>query len=491
MRPLALNAACLALLLAGELVCVALQSIHLVFSFAWRWQRGRALALCHELLVAAHLLVAADLTCCCAFLDAPCLSGVMLSAAWSWRLWANAPLCLVALASARGPLAPLALPEAFLAALCTPWALGALGPCWDAVALADVAFFLARGLAGIVGDIRHRHSELTRLSVLDAVGTVPVGILVMDGLGRALLLNDAMRGLLADLGLPGDLGDLAGTWDGLSLAARDPSLARGLDAGEGERLVLDAPDGRVLLVKRVFDLGPRADVGVFFLDVTDLDAATRELECANDELARTAELLEQKVADVEKIARQAAYLRMRARVHDVVGQRLSIMQRYLEAGRTDDASVAELSVLLSSVARDLHGPAEGGPQAELDAVVAAFSLVDVEVGVDGALPHDARAAGVLVRVVREAATNACRHAQARRVRVVLGTRPGDGGAGAAVATLRVTNDGRAPEGPVREGGGIPGMRRAVEGAGGRLAVRLWPEFSIEAELPLGRGGGHD
>ncbi len=37
---------------------------------------------------------------------------------------------------------------------------------------------------------------------------------------------------------------------------------------------------------------------------------------------------------------------MRARVHDVIGQRLSILHRYLEEGRLDDESLEQIDPLL-------------------------------------------------------------------------------------------------------------------------------------------------
>lgn len=124
----------------------------------------------------------------------------------------------------------------------------------------------------------------------------------------------------------------------------------------------------MLLLKRIdgleIDLPAKAisAVGVFSLDVTELDAATRELEGANEELVRIGQQLEERIAEVESIAEQAAYLRMRARVHDVVGQRLSIFQRYLESGRADQGSVEELTRLANSIVQDLR--AQDGPDAE-------------------------------------------------------------------------------------------------------------------------------
>ena len=90
------------------------------------------------------------------------------------------------------------------------------------------------------------------------------------------------------------------------------------------------------------------------LDVTEAARANAALAKTNRELEEAATELRMRLADIERVAQASAYLSMRSRVHDVIGQRLSILHRYLEMGMTDPASVAELEQLLSSVMVDLR-----------------------------------------------------------------------------------------------------------------------------------------
>ena len=46
----------------------------------------------------------------------------------------------------------------------------------------------------------------------------------------------------------------------------------------------------------------------------------------------------------------------------------------------------------------------------------------------------------------------------------------------------LTNDGRAPDGPVREGSGLCALRRQVEAAGGRMRIESTPRFALILEL---------
>ena len=50
-------------------------------------------------------------------------------------------------------------------------------------------------------------------------------------------------------------------------------------------------------------------------------------------------------------------------------------------------------------------------------------------------------------------------------------------------TLTVTDNGIPPAGPIREGGGIGGMRRRVRQLGGRMELYTVPRFRIELSVP--------
>ena len=66
------------------------------------------------------------------------------------------------------------------------------------------------------------------------------------------------------------------------------------------------------------------------LDVTEYAHAHDRLAQANHLLELAGQEPVPRSKKLKKVADNAAYLRMRARVHDVIGQRLSILHRYLE-----------------------------------------------------------------------------------------------------------------------------------------------------------------
>ena len=112
----------------------------------------------------------------------------------------------------------------------------------------------------------------------------------------------------------------------------------------------------------------------------------------------------------------------------------------------------------------------------LGALVEAARAVGVAVTAEGPQPAaDSPAAALLLHAAHECLTNTVRHAGGTALHISL-SREG----GRLVAVL--TNDGRAPDGPVREGGGLSALRRQVEASGGRMRIESAPRFALILEL---------
>lgn len=126
--------------------------------------------------------------------------------------------------------------------------------------------------------------------------------------------------------------------------------------------------------------------------------------------------------------RDEALRHMKARVHDTIGQRLSILHRYLEDDDAEEKGLSQVIALLRSIVDDLASPEDPSSAEdralELASIKSAFSLVGIALEVTGGLPSDEAVAQAFVQVIREASTNAAKHAQAQRITVALSERDG-------------------------------------------------------------------
>ena len=214
------------------------------------------------------------------------------------------------------------------------------------------------------------------------------------------------------------------------------------------------------------------------------EADVTEEETLNNAIARTNELLAtanrelaESLADVRTVALADALRKMRSRVHDTIGQKLSILHRYLEKNNPTAEELARVKDLLHGITQDIAVTGNVDPSAELTSIVDAFALVGCTIVVEGMLPREQRLARTCIDIVREAATNAVKHGQATCVNFEIACLANE-------CALTVSNNGSpAPIRPV-EGLGLPGMRATAQEVGGTFEIVSTSPFSLQVRLPL-------
>ena len=447
------------------------QTIHACLASMRRKGGPRWLGVWYEALLAVHLLFA-----CAVSSSAMENQGVILL--WlhpillglESLLWANALAAVLGGVLAVRLRRPWMLGEVALLALCTPPAIEALGEGSSLLLIADVSLFAARVPATLALDVRESRTSVSRLSLIDALDALPEGVMWTNEGYEVLFMNDAMRATLTRLGLSTDLADARGLWGRLEGEAREVT---------GDGLLVDVGDGRTcLFVRDRARLRGTPCERVMALDVSEEAATNARLESLNRLLEAANEELRASMLQVRRVAEAEAIMRVKARVHDTIGARLSILHRFLEDDRDDPEALERICGLLNGIMDDLAEKDLPAASAGLEAIRSAFSLVGVDVRVVGELPADEPVARAFAEIALEAVTNAAKHAQARRVDVRICRGPG------GAVSLSVTNDGLAPA-RIVEGTGIPGMRRQAAAVGASFAVRGGPPFSVEVVLPAG------
>lgn len=467
-------------------LAACLQTIHVPLIASRRSSYNRKVICAYEASLVLHLMISALILFASSgsYLVAPL---DVCARAMGGALWLNAAIFAYGVVLMVHYRRPVMLAELLLVVAVTPPVVFAMGSAWTVVLIAEGAFFLFRSIAALLMDVRNRQEDITAFSTIETINVIPVGILYLDPRGRPLLMNRCMRKNLVELHMPTDLRDMSSTWNDLrklSMQMPESSANRAhidLDRFGRDRAVVEISPSEIrLFVRDSVTVSGRPFERVVGLDVTEYAHAHDRLAQANHLLELAGKELQAQIEEVKKVADNAAYLRMRARVHDVIGQRLSILHRYLEEGRLDDESLEQIP-LLRSIAADLRSGGASEPAEQLGDIVHAFGLVSVQIDVEGALPEDARVAAAFLQIIREASTNATKHAQAHRVHVRLWQEGADAG---AVARMTISNDGSPAPVSYREGTGIPGMRHVAQNLGGSLEVHAAPPFTLTVSIPL-------
>ena len=452
------------------------QLLHVLFLSTRRDARPFSLIKLYEVLLFVHLLLAAG--------TANSIHsgyGVALFRLKAFSLpvesllWVDAAAALLGLSLAIAYRRPVMTSEIALMALVTPPSIDMLGHLAPYLLIGDAAFFVFRVGAALTLDVRVGRRSVSRLSIIDSIWALPEGVICADDEGRILFMSDSMRSCLTALGFATDLSETRGLWEDLEKMARKAEGGVNAVLPEGVRLEISPDDTRLFMRDRV-RLGHKEYRRMVAFDVTEEESINSDMERMNHLLDVANTELVAAVENAREVSRNEAILRMRSRVHDTVGQRLSILHRYLEDDDTDPEKLARVVELARTVVDDLAEPVDVDAEGALRAIGSSFSLVGITISVEGELPANPEVAIAFVDVVREAATNAAKHGQAHRVDVRLGESSG-------TYTLSVQNDGAAARGEVQEGTGFPSMRQTLSRVGGTLSIASTSPFTIEAQAP--------
>lgn len=498
------------------------QAFRVVAVVCRREAKPLAASVVHELFVLCHLVVFAMV------LNAAAHEWGLLVAGFGLcyipiepLLWVNAFAFMAAFALVFFARRPLAVIDSVFFAASTPWAIGLMGDCFPLFLLVDMAFFVFRVLSGLALDVNDMRHSVSRFATIEAMKLLPEGVACADRRGRVLFMNDSMRSCLRALGLPTDLADMSALPKMLEACAIDkgapsdfPDSAPSLDEG----IRISVPNkGTWLFASDELVLGLTFARRIVSFDITEEYQVECELEAANKRLEAAGVELRTWVEHVQESAENEALIRMRARVHDVIGQRLSLLHRCLEDGNVTDEQLASMRPVLTDVLDDLASFDKVDYEVKLESILKAFRLVGVEVHLNGKLPKDDCAAEIAVNVIRETATNAVRHAHAQHVWVDLlieedkerncfegrscvdaqggsgmqGNLGVQGGSGMrdglekrGCFRITVRNDGDYCTEVLRAGTGMRGMRHAAEEAGGTFDFHCGPPFTVELSVPL-------
>jgi len=337
---------------------------------------------------------------------------------------------------------------------------GAAGLPWG-IALASLLLVLRAGLAW------HHARPAVREWVREGLDTLPEGILFAHGDGRIVLANlcmlDFMEGTVG-----GHSRDAEAFWQRLREMAQ-----------QGDRHIFDEAQGTLLfrfrhsawLLRRKAMPG-RAERGSFEItasDVTELDAVTRELEAKNAVLAAQAEETKRLLQSAIEEERRRTLETVRVRVHDIMGSRISMLQRLLTAPEPLEAAklVPTVDMVLEEIWLE-----EESPQELLQDLVRAYEAFGVTVRLMGKLPERRTVALAFVEVLREAATNAICHGHADVIEVKVGE-----------AGIRIADNGCGAPPTFHPGGGLSAIIRRAKSLDARLTIAPQPSFSLALTMP--------
>lgn len=343
---------------------------------------------------------------------------------------------------------------------------------WCIVASAD--FLL---IWEIVRLRRLKRQELSRDSVKQAIDLLPSGICYFTPSGSVKLCNMQMHILFRTLS-QSDLQTLPELQDALAHC----------DAGSGvirlshERQTYLFPDGKAWRYRQnvVTDEDGAVYTETIFSDMTELYHKKLEMKEQIKQLNAISRELKLLSDNVLILTREKEVLSAKTKLHDYMGAGLIAMRQILRHNQTEEAANA-IELLRQAVSAIKNDNTYPQGRSELDGFMHDAEAIGIKVNLSGELPEQEELRCVMILAMRECLTNSVRHAGATALHVAV-EKSGDS------ISMKITNDGKAPETEVVPKGGLHNLYRHIADCGGTMEIQWKPVFVLTVVLPETKEG---
>ena len=215
------------------------------------------------------------------------------------------------------------------------------------------------------------------------------------------------------------------------------------------------------------------DNEIIAFDITEEYKLHKELNEQNKKLEENNKQILSSIDKIEELEREKNLLKLKNKYHDILGQNLSILQQYLNRQHISQENFEEIKFMIRKMFIDIEDTED--TNANLENLIKIHKKNGTDIIIDGKLPQNKKVAKVFFEIIREATTNAIRHAGSSRVFVNIKETLEE-------TYMIITNDGRKSNEFITENQGIKDMRRKVEKLGGMFYISTVPEFSVNISI---------
>ena len=212
---------------------------------------------------------------------------------------------------------------------------------------------------------------------------------------------------------------------------------------------------------------------IITFDITEEYKLHQKLDEQNKKLKENNKKILLSIDNIEELEKEKNLLKLKNKYHDILGQNLSILQQYLNKENITQENFEEIKFMIQKMFIDIEDTDD--TNANLENLIKIHKKNGTDIIIDGKLPQNKETAKVFFEIIREATTNAIRHAGSSKVFVNIKETLEE-------TYMIITNDGRKPNEFITENQGIKDMRRKVKKLGGMFYISTVPEFSVNISI---------
>ena len=212
---------------------------------------------------------------------------------------------------------------------------------------------------------------------------------------------------------------------------------------------------------------------IITFDITEEYKLHQKLNGQNKKLKENNKKILLSIDNIEELEKEKNLLKLKNKYHDILGQNLSILQQYLNKENITQENFEEIKFMIQKMFIDIEDTDD--TNTNLENLIKIHKKNGTDIIIDGKLPQNKETAKVFFEIIREATTNAIRHAGSSKVFVNIKETLEE-------TYMIITNDGRKPSEFITENQGIKDMRRKVKKLGGMFYISTVPEFSVNISI---------
>ena len=293
---------------------------------------------------------------------------------------------------------------------------------------------------------------ITNQSIKEAVDLSNSGILVLKNKNTIKLQNSIMRELLSKLSIKKNY------IEELKNKAKNTI--------SGDYAILVDNNAWLFIINK-------DDLEIVAVNVNEEYKLQQKIETQNKEIEENNKEIIWTIENMEYIEKQKESQELKSKFHDLLGQSFSMLQQYLNQDNLESKNIEDIKFMIREMFTDMEDKEDA--EVNLRNLVEAHKNTGTEINIVGKLPKNKEIAKVFFEIIREAVTNAIRHADSNKVDVQVKDNL-DG------IELIITNNGKKPKDTIIEHQGIKGMRRKVEKIKGNLYITTVPNFKIDVKI---------
>lgn len=316
-----------------------------------------------------------------------------------------------------------------------------------------VVYLFAKSLTSLLNSLTKLKSNINYYSLKQA----------LDGLKTALMFESEFNVVYENLAMKT-------LFEKLNIKQHQTSFEiwQNLKSRENSKII-DEQNILVFLDKKVysFSIIKQSKTQIYAFDITKEYLTTTEIENKQNELKTKQTEILQMIENLDEIERQREVLLLKSKLHDIIGQRLFILHQILDEIDEKTFDLNSVKSLLKTMLDEIDNEDISEAQNLQNSIVTAFEMIGFNIEISGEIPKETQKAKALVKIIRECATNAIRHANATKLFVNISDNK-----------IEISDNGKFDNNFIIEGTGIKGMRLNAETLGGELNILTQNGFKV-------------